>query len=505
MCGIFGSRGINVEDHFSEIRSILALRGPDYLNQMKYEEITPSLMFIVSQLSLVGTKQFPLISNQNDILIANGEIYNYKELFLKSPFLRFDEDSNDFDFIIEKYSNQKSKNKSFDNIFLNILQEIITDHALIMFDEKNSLLYVSRDCLGIRPLWFYWESADHWCFTSEKKILAKIGIRNEQINQVTPGTFCKIDLKSKSSSLKWVYHGKYLQETLPPSRYHLSKKTLSQEVDVVHDLLFSSVKNLTSNLHKSFKKIGIFLSGGIDSTIIYILSLQKKTNVVPLLIGVDGTKDLLFAKRFLQQENDNNYLEVIITRELIEKNLKTILSRLDSISPVDVGIAIPIYFLSKKAAENKIRVCFTGQGADEIFAGYRRYEDLLIDGRNKNSLNQTLWNELRQIARRNLERDDLMASNHGIELRFPYLDLNLIEYVTKLPMEFLINFSKNNTENRTVERKIILRNLAKKLTIPDYIADRKKTAIQYGSGTHKLLQKLAQEERLSLSSYLQSI
>ncbi|MHA1991297.1 MAG: asparagine synthase-related protein [Candidatus Hodarchaeales archaeon] len=505
MCGIFGSRGINVEDHFSEIRSILSLRGPDYLNHMKYEEITPSMTFIVSQLSFVGTKQFPLISNQNDILIANGEIYNYKELFLKSSFLRFDDNSNDFDFFIEKYSNQKSSNKNFDNIFLNILREIIADHALLMFDKKNSLIYVSRDCFGIRPLWFYWQSSDLWCFTSEKKILTKIGIRNEQINQVTPGTFCKIDLNSKNNPLEWEYHSKYVQETLPPSRNQLSKKTLINEVDAVHDLLFSSVKNLTSNVHKSFNKIGIFLSGGLDSTIIFKLSLQKKANIVPLIIGVDGTKDLLFAKRFLQEEPNTNYLEVIITRELIEKNLKTILSRLDSTSPVDVGIAIPIYFLSKKAAENNIRVCFTGQGADEMFAGYKRYEDLFIDESNKNSLNQTLWNELRHIAKRNLERDDLMASSHGIELRFPYLDLRLVEYVTKLPLEFLINFSKKNPENRTVERKIILRNLAKKLAIPEYVADRNKTAIQYGSGTHKLLQKLAQKERLSLNSYLQSI
>jgi asparagine synthase (glutamine-hydrolysing) len=505
MCGIFGSRGINVEDHFSEIKSILYLRGPDYLNHMKYEEIIPSMTFIVSQLSFVGTKQFPLISNQNDILIANGEIYNYKELFLKSPFLQFDNNSNDFDFVIEKYFNQKSINKNLDNTFLNILRETISDHALIMFDKKNSLLYVSRDCFGIRPLWFYWQSSDYWCFTSEKKILSKIGIRNEQINQVPPGVFCKIDLNSKSSSLKWEYHCNYQQEAFPPSRNQPSKRSLSHEVAAVHDLLFSSVKNLTSNLHKSFNKIGIFLSGGLDSTIIYTLSLQEKENIVPLIIGVERTKDLLIAKKFLQEEDTNNYLEVIITREVIEKNLKTILSRLDLISPVDVGIAIPLYLLSKKASENNIRVCFTGQGADEMFAGYKRYEDLFIDKQNKNSLNQTLWNELRHIAKRNVERDDLMASSHGIELRFPYLDLKLVEYVTKLPLEFLIDFSKKNTEIRSVERKIILRNLAKKLAIPDYIADRNKTAIQYGSGTHKLLQKLAQKERLSLNNYLQSI
>ena len=85
MCGIFGSRGIDLEEYYSEIRDILSLRGPDYLNHIKFEELTPSLTFIVSQLSFVGTKQYPLISNHGDILIANGEIYNYKELFMKLP------------------------------------------------------------------------------------------------------------------------------------------------------------------------------------------------------------------------------------------------------------------------------------------------------------------------------------------------------------------------------------------------------------------------------------
>ena len=79
MCGIFGSRGINLDDHISEIKSILSLRGPDHIDNIEYKKIDPSLIFIASQLSFVGNRKFPLISSTGDILLANGEIYNYNQ------------------------------------------------------------------------------------------------------------------------------------------------------------------------------------------------------------------------------------------------------------------------------------------------------------------------------------------------------------------------------------------------------------------------------------------
>ena len=215
----------------------------------------------------------------------------------------------------------------------------------------------------------------------------------------------------------------------------------------------------------------------------------------------------MVAEKYFHENENNSYIRVNITEDIVEYNLKKVLSRLDSRSPVDVGIALPIYFLSKKASENKINVCFTGQGADELFIGYKRYEDLFLKQKSSTTLNlnQILWDELRFIAKRNIERDDLMASSHGIELRFPYLDFKLVEFVSQLPLEFLIKERNNKENQQEFSRKIILRELSTKIGIPDYISMRNKTAIQYGSGTQKILQKLADRERLSMNEYLKTI
>ncbi|OLS24895.1 MAG: putative asparagine synthetase [glutamine-hydrolyzing] [Candidatus Heimdallarchaeota archaeon LC_3] len=507
MCGILVFRGFDIRNQMSNIESILSLRGPDNYKIHIYTKVHPEITFIASQLSLVGTNCFPLVSNRGDILVANGEIYNHLDLFSKAQDIKFSLESNDFDYILEVYSQEKSKVDKREKLFSNILNRLKADYALILFDKTSSELYIARDSFGIRPLWFYWKSTNCWGFASEKKILVELGIQNEWISQVTPGTWCKIELTKENNFLTFNNNSTIMESSFSPTRSSLDEVNLQICIDSLKNHLTNSIKRLLNNLRKDDSRLGIFFSGGVDSTVLHKLATKQSSYLTPLIIGFEGSKDILVAEKYFHENENNSYIRVNITEDIVEYNLKKVLSRLDSRSPVDVGIALPIYFLSKKASENKINVCFTGQGADELFIGYKRYEDLFLKQKSSTTLNlnQILWDELRFIAKRNIERDDLMASSHGIELRFPYLDFKLVEFVSQLPLEFLIKERNNKENQQEFSRKIILRELSTKIGIPDYISMRNKTAIQYGSGTQKILQKLADRERLSMNEYLKTI
>jgi len=94
---------------------------------------------------------------------------------------------------------------------------------------------------------------------------------------------------------------------------------------------------------------------------------------------------------------------------------------------------LPLFFVSKDAHCDGIRVMLSGQGADELFAGYRRYEFM-----NSLELGFALKNDLDNIARNNLERDDAATMANSVELRVPYLDRNVVELALRIAPELKI-------------------------------------------------------------------
>jgi asparagine synthase (glutamine-hydrolysing) len=122
---------------------------------------------------------------------------------------------------------------------------------------------------------------------------------------------------------------------------------------------------------------------------------------------------------------------------------------------------------------------FSGQGADELFAGYHRYRRLLAEGR----LEDALRHDLENIHHVNLERDDVVTMANSVELRVPFLDLQLIGVALTIPADLKIRGPEDEL------RKRILREAAIEMGVPEYIAMRPKKAAQYGSGIDKVLRR----------------
>jgi asparagine synthetase B (glutamine-hydrolysing) len=147
---------------------------------------------------------------------------------------------------------------------------------------------------------------------------------------------------------------------------------------------------------------------------------------------------------------------------------------------MDVEIALPFYLASKKAAEEDCTTVISGQGPDELFAGYAKHVQMYIE-KGPDALMEQLWKEVSITYDANIERDERAIAAHGLESFFPYLDQNFVRASLSVPIEWKVS------PDGTPQRKIIFRELAQLLGVPEKIANAPKSATQYSSGSSKVL------------------
>ncbi|MEL6965612.1 MAG: asparagine synthase-related protein, partial [Pseudomonadota bacterium] len=221
--------------------------------------------------------------------------------------------------------------------------------------------------------------------------------------------------------------------------------------------------------------LGAFLSGGLDSSIIAALARQKLDELHTFAVGLEGSPDLLAARQ-VADHLDTTHHEYVITRDEVRRDLPKILFHLESFDRDLVRSAIPCWYVSRLASEH-VKVVLTGEGADELFAGYtyyRRYDD-------PRALDQELRRSIQSMHNINLQRVDRMTMAHGIEGRVPFLDTAMIEVAMSMPAEVKLR----RTGDDQVE-KWILRKAFEDL-LPSEIVWRDKVQFDEGSGLADLM------------------
>jgi asparagine synthase (glutamine-hydrolysing) len=451
MCGIIGC----VNDPLAKQKiekgiKLLYNRGKDSVNILYTKDYSIGHCLH----SVVGNIKQPI--KEKGVLTSNCEIYNWKNI-AKNNNIKAHNDSE----LILKLLDKK---KEFD---YKLLDEF--DGVWAFAYLKENKLYLSRDILGVKPLWYGFTDKG-FCFASEKKALEEMNCKNMMF--LDPRKIIIYDLNTKKIE---DYKRKFIE----------IKKNTKNTAQVM-ELLIKSVKKRFTD-----KKIGLLFSGGIDSVILALIlkKLKKKFTCYFAYSKTYGEKkDLLFAKEIAKEYNLKLKL-IALDKKNIEKEIKHIVELIESSNPIKVGVALPIYYASKKAKADNIKVIFSGLGADEIFAGYHRFKEsknIALDSQNL----------LLQMHENDLYRDDLVTMNNNIELRLPYLDLLLVK--TALGID-------NNKKIYNQQNKIILREIGKRLGLKKEYYNRKKTAAQYGSGFDKTIEKLSKENKFkSKSQYLNS-
>jgi len=272
-----------------------------------------------------------------------------------------------------------------------------------------------------------------------------------------------------------------------PSKLRFAQTSMSELSDLEHYFLESVRKRVLGN-----KEIGVLFSGGLDSTLIaaalhftlpressiYLLSVSFAENAPDKLSAIESYKELCsnFPDRhFFPVFAEVEYQEVEahkakILELLLPKNTR-----------MDFSIGSALYFasrgkgkdLNQNCVEFPGKILLSGLGADEVFGGYSRYRSAYKYYGLK-GVQSEMELDLNRLWHRNLARDDRICSFHAKELRFPFLDCELIKYVSNFELSCVTDMDSELGE------KFSLRELAHKYGI-HFAANLKKRAIQFGS------------------------
>jgi asparagine synthase (glutamine-hydrolysing) len=136
-----------------------------------------------------------------------------------------------------------------------------------------------------------------------------------------------------------------------------------------------------------------------------------------------------------------------------------------------------------------------GQGADELFGGYRRYVDYYLED-NDEKTQRAIFSDIIGMYTANLERDFNTCNHFNVELRLPFATHRITKFAINLPLELKIERTDNTL------RKLVLRRVARDLGLPQIIVDRPKRAVQYATGVNQAIKKIAKQEGVSMTEYL---
>ena len=399
------------------------------------------------------------IELENSTLIFEGRIYSDNPRF------------SDIEFAAEKMKQNTRKEakvliKNFDGNFAFVIAE-------------PSTLIAGRDSLGVYPL-YYGENAELAALASERKALWKIGIR--ETRSFPPGHIAFVT----KHGFKFENVGRldYPQRTI------LNMQKATEELQ---RLLLLSVKRRISGL----KDVAVAFSGGLDSSLIAFLAKHFGVDVHLISVSLENQPEIEHVKKAAEA------LELPIQIHLFKKRnvkeiLPTILWLIEEPDPIKTSIGIPFYWTAEKAADSGFKVLLAGQGADELFGGYKRYLSC-YSRHGEEELQRTLFNDVIHMYEKNFERDSKICNFHNVELRLPFTFYQMVRFAISLSPRLKIKSPKDNL------RKHVLRHAAEKLGLPQFIVNKPKKAVQYATGVNKVLKKLAKEEKFSVREYLQKI
>lgn len=348
----------------------------------------------------------------------------------------------------------------------------------------SQFLSLERDFVGARPLFYGVNAESSLCaFGSERKSVWAAGI--ERVRRVDPGTIVTI------------YTPQHI-EIQERNRFKLSNSDPTLNGGLVVKSLRIMLEDVLNEI--ADQKTGVAFSGGLDSSLLYTLMTNRETDQC-YAVGLPESYDLKNAQKTARLLDVD--LQIIqLSVDHVETVIPHVIEAIESCNPLDVAIALPLYVLAEQVRAAGFRSVLTGQGADELFAGYAKYCNLPVP--TTETLRVTLEADVLNVAKKNLERDNLAAAAHSLELLLPYLDPRVVTFGLALNCSWKLHNGIN---------KYILRKIAEQV-MPLELAHQRKKAIQYGTGISQLLQRLARKIELpkarnhsssSVSLYLQSV
>jgi asparagine synthase (glutamine-hydrolysing) len=521
VCGInlfLDKTGFRDETIIRKMNAAISHRGPDASRFGKYSVDSGNLFIGNDRLKIIDTSNDanqPFISSDGRYCLSfNGEIYNYKELKqklnLKYPFSTGSDSEVLLYHLIE---NGAQGIKELNGMF-----------AFILYDKKSNTLLAARDRHGIKPFYYY-SDKKNLLISSEIKGLLASELINKELNSDQIPHYLKYKYAKRPETFyKNIFElepGHFIESDIRKDSFEI-KNWQDQSFDINNAEKPFLVKDIKDLLYKAVERQlqsdvanGIFLSGGIDSTLLLAITKELGVKNFPSFSIINspedrnfGTDDYLFAGKAAKLYNSEHHAISINSDTL--KYSENIFQQLDQ--PIGDSALLLTWLISEHAS-SKIRVAISGAGADEWFGGYNRHEaykkylnlfygnnlliklsgsvsDIIPEGFDFPLRRQArLWNKFTKdissdpfetynnfrsinifdpltlsrniISKQSLSKEELLAAafssdrkeylvsdilmltdkmsmQKSLEVRVPYLDNDLTDYISKLSSSLLL-------------------------------------------------------------------
>jgi asparagine synthase (glutamine-hydrolysing) len=359
-------------------------------------------------------------------------------------------------------------------------------HIIKKFDGEYTFaillpnkIIAGRDLLGASPL-YMGQNETTYALATERKALWTIGIKHAE--SFPPGNLTI--LTSKGFKLKPV-----AIVTQP------NQKTINMEKAAhnLHRLLLKSTMERVSEA----EKIAVSFSGGLDSSVIAVLAKKCTKNVNLVTVGLKGQPELRHAETAAKSLEIPIKIQAYTVAD-VENVLKKVLWLIEEPDIMKVGVAIPFFWAAQIASKTGCYVLLAGQGADELFGGYYKYLNQYAQG-DVEAVQKAMFHDLVNSYETNFQRDNPVCAFHRVELRLPFIDREVVRFTLTLPVNLKITSAEDNL------RKHVLRRVAQNMSIPTFISDKTKKAVQYTTGVDRAIRELARKKGLTQKDYVKKV
>jgi asparagine synthase (glutamine-hydrolysing) len=417
MCGIAGRLGPRAPGEDQRMLSRMEHRGPDDQGEVGFSGgwLGHRRLSIVD----VDGGHQPLGGAPGERwLVGNGEIYNHEK-------------------VRRSLGTNHYRTQSDNEVALRLLEQRGPDalgelegmYALLSATAEGDSFVAARDPVGIKPL--YWTGGRDRYTGEEVRFASEISAFDSDwrpaVEVFPPGHYW-----TPETGLQ-----RFASAVVPSSldgNGHGGRSEPSQDdLDETRDTLIASVdRQMMGDV-----PVGVFLSGGLDSTLVAAIAArhcaERGQRLKTFAVGVEGSPDVLAARQAAQYL-DTEHHERLYTAEEALAAVGPVVRAIEHFDVSLVRSAVPNYLLAEMTARH-VKVVLTGEGADELFAGYVYFRDFT----DPDQLHDELVANINGLHNLNLQRCDRVTMAHSLEARVPFLDREVIALALRLPAAWKVS------------------------------------------------------------------
>lgn len=400
MCGILVVPNKDIKENLASSFKALYHRGPD----MERVINTRQYAFMFHRLSIMGLNESGMqpFTIDDDVLVANAEIYNYQSL------------RTNIDHEFKSESDCEVLLPLYHKYGLEMFKHLDAEFVLVLFDSKKNILIAARDPIGIRPLFYGYTKDGNILFASEAKGLMDLV---DKVYPFPPGHY--------------YVDGKFISYT---SLYDIKHVVSNMDI-ILKEINERLTKAIIKRLHTD-APLGFLLSGGLDSSLVCaIASKQLNQPIHTFAIGMDKDAiDLKYAKDVANHIGSIHH-EVIMTTKDVLECLETVIYALETYDITTIRASIGMFLVAKYVHENTdIKVLLTGEVSDELF-GYK-YTDYAPDS---TAFQNESIKRIKELFYYDVLRADRTLAYNSLEARVPFADLSFANYVLSIDPKLKMN------------------------------------------------------------------